>query len=136
MSLQDIQEKIVKDIANVVTFNNNIEAKIQAVLASKNQLTTDAEALLQEIQSSSIPVPAAVSSAVASFANEQPAIANFGTKLVGIINAQNQVLNDLSAIIAPATPVTTPAAPTVAASAAAAVPGASAAGSAAVPEKS
>ena len=102
MSLTDIQNQLVAKLQEVIAFNNDIEAKVQQVLTSKNQLTTDVESLMQAVQSSGVPVPAAVSSAVAEFANAQPMIEEFAVKAEAIITAQNTVLTDLSEIIAPA----------------------------------
>ena len=108
MSLQDIQTKLLADLNSTIVFNNGLEAKVNALLASKTQLTADAEALLQAVQGAGVPIPAAVTAATALFANEQPAIEAYGVKAIAILEAQNKVLSDIAAVLAPATTTVAP----------------------------
>ena len=101
MGLTDIQTKVVTDLNNLISFNNSISARIESLLTAHNNVMAASQTLVSDLQSSGVPLPAAVTAACAALANEQPALAEYATKIQAVDTSLNQVITDIAAIIAP-----------------------------------
>ena len=96
-----LTDQLTASIAALSSFSDSVASDVEALKAAHAGVLAKGEALVQKIQSSSTPVPAAITTAAAALAAGHPALSAYAARIDGVNEAFSQVVGAIQSAISP-----------------------------------